>query len=290
MKYSREKQLEYESRLAFRNLLPKRWIVRDLEPDVGIDMEVEIVEGEDVTNKVLWLQIKATESKRRNGKTCSYAMKTKHLKHYEASKLPVIVIYGIKQSAGNFDFYFLFAQKYITEVLSEEKPDWRGQKTITVRFSSKLENVEDLVNVATEGYLYVAAQQLNIQPNGAHYWLDGIPQSDDKELKERTSKALTFMLNDRYCDAIKEFESILRVCTVSPTERMSVLLNLGNAYYSLSQNDNALKNYEAVLHLTGKVTEEDALEGKASALGNIGVIYSDKGDLDNALKYHQEGP
>ena len=29
-------------------------------------------------------------------------------------------------------------------------------------------------------------------------------------------------------------------------------------------------------------------QGEASDLGNIGLIYSDKGDADNALKYHQQ--
>lgn len=97
------------------------------------------------------------------------------------------------------------------------------------------------------------------------------------------------MRADKYDDAIGEFEQILRVCVTSPTERMSILLNLGNAHYSLSQNDEALKNYRAILELTKKVVGKDALEGKAAALGNIGLIYSGKGELDKALKYFQDG-
>jgi len=91
--------------------------------------------------------------------------------------------------------------------------------------------------------------------------------------------------DEKHEDAIKEFENILRICIISPTEKMSILLNLGNAYYSLSQNDKALENYNASLMMTEKVDKKDVLEGKASDLGNIGLIYSDKGDLDNALKY-----
>jgi len=96
------------------------------------------------------------------------------------------------------------------------------------------------------------------------------------------------MENEKYRVAIEEFENMLRECVLSPTERMSVLLNLGNAYYSLSKNDDALKNYDAILKLTKKVSEKDAREGEASALGNIGLILKAKGDLDNALKYHQD--
>ncbi|RZB32737.1 MAG: hypothetical protein AEth_00415 [Candidatus Argoarchaeum ethanivorans] len=123
---------------------------------------------------------------------------------------------------------------------------------------------------------------------GPTYWLDGIPQSDDKELRERTFRFLTLMEEERYDDAIAEMEYTLKVCILSPTEKMSILLNLGNAYYSLSQIGSALKNYNAILELTQKVSEKEAIEGKSSALGNIGLIYRAKGDLDKALKYHRD--
>ena len=151
-------------------------------------------------------------------------------------------------------------------------------------FESKLD-IKDLDTIAAKGYLYIAAQQLNITPAGTQYWLDGIPQSDDKELQKRTLTALLYSRDEKYPGAIKELENILKLCILSPTEKMSVLLNLGNACYSLSRINGALANYEAVLELTKKVTEKDALEGKSAALGNIGLIYSDKGDLDSALKY-----
>ena len=134
--------------------------------------------------------------------------------------------------------------------------------------------------------IYLSKEELSSK--GATYWVDGIPKSDDKELKEHYLKALLLCKNDKYEDAIKEFENILRICMISPTEKMSILLSLGNAYYSLSQNDKALENYNALLEITEKVGKKDALEGKASALGNIGLILKNKGDLDNALKYHQD--
>ena len=285
MKRTKQQRLEYESRLALRNLLPKGWIVRDQEPDVGIDMEIEIVEEEIVTNKVIWVQVKATESKKSTiSEIPSYRIETKHLKYYESCRIPVIIVYGIKKTENVFDYYSLFAQEYIKENLSVADPNWRNKKTKKLEFESKL-NIEDLSSIATKGYLYIAAQQLNITPSGAQYWLDGIPQSDDKELKQRTLKALLYSRDEKHPEAIEELENILRLCALSPTERMSILLNLGNACYSLSRIDEALTNYQAVLKLTKKVTEEEALQGEASALGNIGLIYSDKGDLDSALKY-----
>jgi len=164
------------------------------------------------------------------------------------------------------------------------------------KFKDKCELADDVIKrILDKEYfgediaLHIRLSEGNLNRSSkATYWVDGIPKSDDKELKEHYLKALLLCRNDKYEDAIKEFENILRICIISPTEKMSILLNLGNAYYSLSQNDKALENYNASLRVTEKVGKKTALEGKAAALGNIGLIYSDKGDLDNALKYHQD--
>ena len=161
------------------------------------------------------------------------------------------------------------------------------------KFKDKCELADDVIKrILDKEYfgediaLHIRLSEGNLNRSSkATYWVDGIPKSDDKELKEHYLKALLLCRNDKYEDAIKEFENILRICIISPTEKMSILLNLGNAYYSLSQNDKALENYNASLRVTEKVGKKTALEGKAAALGNIGLIYSDKGDLDNALKY-----
>jgi len=286
MKRTREHVLEDESKQALRGFLPPKWIFGEKIPDYGIDIEITIVEGEEVTNKVLWLQLKATEDIKQNQKKITYQMKTRHLKYYENCHLPVLILYWIKPENT---FYYVFTQKYIDEILSKNNPQWREQKTVTITFDSKLETADDLKFVATEGYFYVLRKKLSIGPEtSAIYWLDGIPQSDNEELKERTLKALLCSLINDYPAVIDELENILRVCTPSPTERMSVLLSLGNAYYFLCQYDSALKNYEAILKLAPRVDEESALEGKSAAFGNIGLIYSDKGDLDEALKYHED--
>lgn len=258
-------------------------------PDYAIDMEVEIVEEEKVTNKVLWVQIKATKSVKRSDRTISHSIETKYLEHYERCRLPVIILLWVKCSNS---FYYLFAQRYILEKLSVKRPDWRAQKTNTIEFSSdsKLENIAALDSIATEGYLYIIQQELSIKPETrtAIYWLDGIPKSDDKELKDLTLEALLHIRNERHNDAISVFENIMRVCTTSPTEKMSILLNLGNAHYHLGQLDKAFNAYKTILRLAKKATGWDALEGGAAALGNIGLIYLDKGDLDKALKHLME--
>jgi tetratricopeptide (TPR) repeat protein len=286
MKRPRQHVLEEESKRAFINLLPPEWIYREKNPDYGIDMEVEIVEDGKVTNNVFWIQLKATESLMRTQKKITYNAETEHLKFWETERLPVLILYYIKSSNT---FYYLFAQRYIRENLPVENPNWRKQKYATIKFplDSKLDDIKNLKSVASEGYFYVAQQQLNQKPEtkSATYWLDGIPKSDDEELKQRTLKALSFAIGNKHPSAIREYDKILKELTISPSQRMSVLVNLGNAYYSISENDRALDNYKSMLELAKKVSQKDALEGKAAALGNIGLIYLDKEELAEALKY-----
>jgi hypothetical protein len=131
VKRTKEHVLEKESALALEALLPAEWFLRDMKPDYGLDKELTIVEGEDVTNKVVWLQLKATEKLKPNQKSISYNFETKHLKYWEGCHLPVIVLYWIKSMN---EFYYLFAQRYIKEMLSPDKPEWRNQKTVSVAF------------------------------------------------------------------------------------------------------------------------------------------------------------
>jgi len=289
LKWTQEQQLESESITAFRSMLPKEWIVREKTQDVGIDLEIEFVAGEEVENRMLWVQIKATEGVKPPNGAITYSMKTKHLKYYENSQLPVVILLWRKPENA---FYCLFAQKYVREDLSAKDPDWRAKKKKTIVFpaDSKLNSVNELKGIATGGYLYVIQQQLNLKSDGksAVYWLDGIPKSDDEELKEGVLKAFSHMLNEKYLDAIAEFERILTVCTVSPTQKMAILVSLGNAYYSLNQFDQALKNFAAVIELTKKVGQKEALMGRMFSVGNIGLIYQTRGDLDSAFKYQEE--
>ncbi|KYK37619.1 MAG: hypothetical protein AYK19_00005 [Theionarchaea archaeon DG-70-1] len=157
MKRTPEHVLEDESKQALRSFLPPKWIFGEKIPDYGIDIEITIVEGEEVTNRILWVQLKATEDMKRKG---SCQMRTDHLKYYDGCPLPVVIMYWIKSE--NI-FYYIFAQKYIAEELSINNPDWRRQKTVTITFDSKLETAEDLKSTATEGYHYIIKQQLHLE-------------------------------------------------------------------------------------------------------------------------------
>ena len=64
-----------------------------------------------------------------------------------------------------------------------------------------------------------------------------------------------------------------------------LLFNIAKESYDFSQISLALEYYQKAL----KIYRQEKLRFEESAvLGNIGVIYSDKGDSDEALKYHKE--
>jgi Tfp pilus assembly protein PilF len=282
--------LEEESRRAFINLLPSDWVHRDQVPDYHLDMEIVVADKGKLTNEVFWVQIKATENIAHSHDVIPFSIETRHLKYYEHCRLPVIVVLWVKPEGT---FYHLFAQQYIRERLSKEDPKWRTQETKTIKFSanSKLKSAETLESVATDGYLYIIQQEPAAKPGEglASPWLDGIPKSNDRVLKERTLKALLYMRKEDCRSAIKEYESILRVvCRTPSTERMAILLNLGDAYYSLGEISEALENYNAVLELAKEITGKDVLQGEAEDLCNIGQIHFKKSNSESALTYLQD--
>lgn len=55
--------LEDESKVSFRNILPKEWVIRDKPQDYGIDLEVELFSNQGLPlGLIFWVQLKATSS------------------------------------------------------------------------------------------------------------------------------------------------------------------------------------------------------------------------------------
>ncbi len=65
----------------------------------------------------------------------------------------------------------------------------------------------------------------------------------------------------------------------------SIAFRLGELCFERSLNAQALK---AFLVAEASFSASDDKHNRAAALGNIGIIYSDKGDLDQALRYLQQ--
>ena len=83
--------------------------------------------------------------------------------------------------------------------------------------------------------------------------------------------------NNQFDIAISHFQKALDIVEIS-----SFHLALGNCSYSTSEYEIALEYYYRALRQSRSSNNKQI---EAAALGNIGVIYKNKGDLDEALKY-----
>jgi hypothetical protein len=62
VKRPKEHVKETKSRKIFSNLIPDEWILRDIQHDYALDIELEIVTEENVSGKTLLIQLKSSES------------------------------------------------------------------------------------------------------------------------------------------------------------------------------------------------------------------------------------
>jgi len=276
--------LEERSRRKFKCKLPDEWIIIDINPDYGLDMDITIAEKGIVTTEVVAIQVKAsgTIKNTRNGFT--YPLETKHLKYYENYLLPVFVFCYVKADSS---FHYLFIQKYLKENLNLSRPNWRKRVKIRVPFSTdcKLRSIKTLRSRISDSVFYMKQYFVNIDPSKPIYMLDGIPKSSNEELKKRMLRALEFVETNKFREAIDEFETILKICTMSPIQKVVILNGLGNAQQSLSEFNEALKSYKAIITLTNRMDKPEMEDGLAVAWGNLATIYKTKGELTKAVKY-----
>ncbi|WP_431892421.1 DUF4365 domain-containing protein [Micromonospora haikouensis] len=88
----RSHELETESRRAFEALLPSSWVVRRVDEEYGIDLEVEIFQGGEATGSVFRVQLKATDKLPKNGRISRGDIKVETLTYWRTLDLPVLVV------------------------------------------------------------------------------------------------------------------------------------------------------------------------------------------------------
>lgn len=96
-------QLEEQSRAAFRLAVPARWLVRDIQPDYGLDLLVELFDAtQRSTGQFIGVQLKATD-RRPSPRTdrLSVPLSDDHLVYYQQTALPVLVV-GWSRPEGRF--------------------------------------------------------------------------------------------------------------------------------------------------------------------------------------------
>lgn len=132
------------------NLLPDEWVIRQMSPDYGVDLDVELFDYEDgkcvSLGEHVFMQVKGTESPQIDRKkfnesyiyVIKYTLEVNELNLVErmGSALPVILIVV---DLLNCKVYHLCLNDYIKKILLLQKSDYKKQRTITIYIPLKNE-------------------------------------------------------------------------------------------------------------------------------------------------------
>src|SRR5436190_15060219 len=88
----RSHEIETKSRNAFRAAVPTRWVVRDVDQDYGIDLEVELFDDEGIaTGQRFFVQLRATDDVRLE-RALAVRLSLDALSYYRSSDAPVLIV------------------------------------------------------------------------------------------------------------------------------------------------------------------------------------------------------
>jgi tetratricopeptide (TPR) repeat protein len=114
---------------------------------------------------------------------------------------------------------------------------------------------------------------------------DGIPQSENLNLRRLFEVGKKHLKNYEYDTAIKAFRAALVLQGVKPSECAALLIHIGIAQHKHSKWDEAEGAYKEALNWAEKGKDE---LGQADALGNLGLVYQDKGEWDKAIEFYNK--
>ncbi|HII05798.1 MAG TPA: tetratricopeptide repeat protein [Methanotrichaceae archaeon] len=151
----------------------------------------------------------------------------------------------------------------------------------------------DLMEYIDENVLKLVEQSEELsRTTGVTFYLDGVPYSDDAEVVKCIGRITELFGLEKTREALGEIERC-RTLMMGPKDRMTFSLVAGNCYYILGNLIKAENYYDELLKISERVKllaiyKKEILTAKANALGNIGLIYIAKGELDQALKCIEE--
>lgn len=283
MKKHKNHNLEELSEHALKSItIDNNWIARKKEYDYGYDYEIQFVDSEDnVTEKVIWVQLKATNNTFQNEEVKLSGFNIDNLLDYEKSWLPVLIMYWVEPSKK---FYYLFAQKYIREVLDVKKPEWRNNKTVTLSGFTELVSHSELDEFSTEGYIYLIHNRLGIKnpSNTTYYWSDGVFTSDSEIVKEKALEVFILIRKYKFDEALKLLKNIQLKYSLSLRERLSMNSFEGLIHMQTQKYREAYELYTNVVELLNVEDSEEFKVAKAIMLTNLGVMNRLAGRNDEA--------
>jgi tetratricopeptide (TPR) repeat protein len=115
-------------------------------------------------------------------------------------------------------------------------------------------------------------------------YIDGLPEMAEKKRRASLSSGLESMQDCKYDEAIGFFRECLASST-KQSEKVALLILIGNCFLSTSRLKEAEEQYREAETAARESADK---EGLSTSLGNIGIVYQIKGDLDKALENYQQ--
>ena len=150
------------------NALPDAWVVRELtERDYGTDLVVELFglshdnAGYYPTGATLNIQVKGTTKEAhilKNKNVISFSLKTSFLEYALKFPIPFILVLVDLTKPNTDGIYFLWIQRYVFDVLDEERQDWRESHQDTVTLKLPVENSlpDNIAKLESIAYFYLS--------------------------------------------------------------------------------------------------------------------------------------
>jgi hypothetical protein len=220
MKRPKQHTIDSQAQLLFLQSLPIEWVPRKLEPDYGIDYEVDIVEGDSFTGFTFYVQLKGTLSPKYTDASFCLSFEVDKLTYYsDKVNRPVFIIVA---DLVNNECLWLYAQRFIREVLRVNNPSWHLQKSVTLHIpkANRLsETSESLAQAAKQGTVEEIVRQFGRPQLRLVLEIEdklGDPKAIDEAIKQHNyeSASLKFELIDAYLEvddrdhALRELENL----------------------------------------------------------------------------------
>ena len=123
------------------------------------------------------------------------------------------------------------------------------------------------------------------EKEGLAYYKDGIPQSDNFNLRKLFEQGKEHLDKYEYAKAISAFRRAWALRDLEASERVALLTYIGIAQYEQTKWDQALGNWKDAYDAAVDAGDE---QGQAAALGNLGIVYHDKGEWSKAIEFYEK--
>jgi tetratricopeptide (TPR) repeat protein len=123
--------------------------------------------------------------------------------------------------------------------------------------------------------------------NGVDVWIEGVPFSDSIHVVRCLNNIFQYLAEEKIREAIREVERC-RCFTMGPMERIAFCTAAGIAYFFSGDTFRSRVSFEDALSVSRRsdmreIFKVESKLAESSALGNIGLVYLNSGNLDNAL-------